>query len=74
MLLKRLATVAVGPLRLGRMQRQEPEADLRTVHVVEGSSGHVADMVTMLERGGCVVESVVDLGAGRWQITARSHD
>ena len=74
MFLKRLAAVAAGPLRRGPMQRQETEADLRTVHVVEGSSGHIADVVTMLERGGCVVESVVDLGTGRWQITARSHD
>ena len=55
-------------------QRQETEAGLRTVQVVEGSSGHIAAMVTVLERGGCVVESVIDLGACRWQITARSHD
>ena len=74
MFLKRLATVAVAPFRLGLMQRQETEADLRTVQVVEGSWGYIAAMVTVLERGGCVVESVIDLGAGRWQLTARSYD
>jgi hypothetical protein len=28
----------------------------------------------VLERGGCVVESVIELDDCRWQITARSHD
>jgi hypothetical protein len=72
--IKRLATVAVGRLRLGLVQRQETAADLRTVQVVEGSSGDIAAMVAVLERGGCDVESVIDLGNCRWQITARSHD
>ena len=74
MVIKRLATVAVGRLRLGLTQRQETEAVLRSVQVVEGSTGDIAAMVTVLERGGCVVESVIDLGDCRWQITARSHD
>ena len=73
MFIRRLAAAAGGPVRLGRTQRRT-EPDLRTVQVVEGSSEHIAAMVTVLERGGCVVDSIVDLGEGRWQITARSPD
>lgn len=61
-------------MRLRLTRRQQTEAELRTVQVVEGSSADIAAMVTALERAGCVVESVVDLGACRWQVTARSHD
>ena len=75
MFIKRLAPGAVGPVRRGLLQRQgKTEADLRSVQILEGSSGYIADMVTVLEQGGCVVESVIDLGAGRWQVTAQSQD
>ena len=56
-----------------RRQAQEP-ADLRTVQVIEGDEGAVADVVAILRKAGCVVDSTVELTPGRWEITARARD
>ena len=57
-----------------RDRLNESSAELRAIRVVEGDEREVTNVVATLRRAGCVVESVVKLGADTWEITARSHD
>ena len=61
-------------MRLPRLRRTTTEPPLRTVQTVEGDRAHVDDVVAVLTRAGCVVEHVVELEPGLWEIAARSHD
>jgi hypothetical protein len=55
-------------------RREQTAPDLLTVQTVEGTGKEIDDIAIALRRAGCVVEAVVELQSGRWEITARSAD
>lgn len=61
-------------MRLPKRSQSHEISELSVVQVIDGDERAVAEVVAALRKAGCVVDSAVELTAGKWEITARWPD